>query len=654
LRYATYIKLNSKFRNTKFQLLSAVFWILKHVKPECLMSTIFMNYCLRFVLFFSIFVGRNLVIAQHAIATDYTPLLAQVRYGNMKVENALPLFSIQVNGKLALCSHAEKGEILLDVKGGNPPYNFLWNNLSTEQNRYNLNAGTYTVVITDRAGQTHTERIVIQPPFPLIAELVESKSPSCPNTKDGSASVKIKIGRGEPYRVEWSHGLVDALEATGLQAGAYEVKIFDKYNCSTTVAFELVAAAEPVAIQEQIQEPSCGMQNGIITLSVGGANAPYTFQWSNGATTSVISDLAAGEYSVEITDKQKCVWTKTYSLTSHSPMQVNLLEQKQPSCGNKDGAIEVMVSGGKPPFSFLWDNSASGTRLESLGAGVYVLKIKDGSGCELSESFRLEHGPSPSVNIQTQIERDCDSGESRGLAWVTIQGGAPPYQIKWNNGVTNKTEIEFFTTTELQVQVTDASGCSTISSLKVNLPNQNQLRQLEVQIKNLSASNEMAVQVNEAIFFTSKEERQFMAWEWDFGDGTTSNEETPVHRFLFPGTYTVVLKAYDLAACMETSSLELRVEEKTDWVVMPNAFSPNGDGLNDFFQPVLFGVTQFQLDIFNQWGEHLFAETGLDLKGWDGFYKGVLAPKGNYVYRISFTTNTGEKQNKSGYLALIR
>ena len=614
-----------------------------------------MNDCLKYGLILLLFVGRNFAVAQHAVALEKNHFLAKTTYAKLKSEDSNPLFSLKVGGKLALCSHTEKGEILLDIQGGIPPYTFLWNNLSTEQNRYNLNAGTYTVVITDRTGQSHTERIVIQPPFPLIAELVYTKSPSCPNTKDGSAAVKIKVGRGEPYKVEWSHGLQDALEATGLQAGTYEVKIFDKFNCHTTVAFALDAAAEPVAIQEVVREPSCGKQNGSIALTVEGANPPYTFIWSNGATSATLTDLGPGEYAVEVTDKNNCIWTKSFDLAADSPMTISLLEQKQPTCkDNNDGVIEVAVSGGLPPYIFDWDNMATESRVEGLGAGMFKLKVTDGAGCEVVANYLLEAAASPSVSVQTQIDLDCVSGEAKGIAWVTIQGGIPPYQIRWNNGTVGKSEIEFTNLSEVQVEVTDAIGCTSISHQKVNIPANSQLKQLEVQITKLNAGSDMTIQVDEAIFFNSNEGRQFIAWEWDFGDGTKSNEESPAHRYASPGTYTVLLKAFDMAACMETSSLEVKVVEKTEWVVMPNAFSPNGDGLNDFFQPVLFGVTQFTMDIFNQWGEHLYADAGLEIKGWDGFFKGSLSPKGNYVFKISFTTNTGEYHQKSGYLALIR
>jgi gliding motility-associated-like protein len=619
------------------------------------MSTIFIIDYLKVVLLLSLFSGGSIAIAQHADGTARGPYLAYAYTGSMRAGVAQPFFSVKIGGKLALCSHSDKGEILLDVEGGNPPYTFLWNNLSTDQNRFNLNAGTYTVVVTDRAGQSHTERIVIQPPFPLIAELVHFKSPSCPNTKDGSATVNIKVGRGEPYRIEWSNGLKDALEATGLQAGTYEVKIFDKYNCQTTVAFDLVPTAAPVAIQETVQEPTCGISNGSIGLTVAGANSPYTFRWSNGATSASLSALAPGEYTVEITDKNKCIWTRSYSLATHSPMEISVLDQKLPSCGDQhDGSIEVEVAGGLPPYSFSWDNMVSGSKLESIKAGVYELKVKDNSGCELTQIFRLEPSAAPSVNLQTKMEMGCNSAEATGLAWVTIQGGTPPYQIKWNNGISGKAEIEFSNLTEVEVQVTDANGCTILRSQKISMPNTSQFRRLEVEVKKLYLGSDQAIKVNEEIYFNSNEKRNIIAMEWDFGDGIRSSEESPVHRYTNPGVYTVVLKAFDFAACMQTSSLEVTVTEKKDWVVMPNAFSPNGDGLNDFFQPVLFGVTQFQLDIFNQWGEHLFTDSRLETKGWDGYYKGVISPKGNYVYRISFTTNTGEYHQKSGYLALIR
>ena len=155
--------------------------------------------------------GKSLLLLLLSIGM-YFPAFAQFSFEvpNSANQRILSYNSIQVevSGKLALCSHSEKGHINLDIKGGTPPYTFRWNTNETTQNRTNLFAGTYTVEITDATGFKHIEKIVVQPPFPLILNPVEKKDASCGSGNDGSAKISVKIGRGEPYKVKWRNGSI--------------------------------------------------------------------------------------------------------------------------------------------------------------------------------------------------------------------------------------------------------------------------------------------------------------------------------------------------------------------------------------------------------------------------------------------------------------
>ena len=91
-----------------------------------------------------------------------------------------------------------------------------------------------------------------------------------------------------------------------------------------------------------------------------------------------------------------------------------------------------------------------------------------------------------------------------------------------------------------------------------------------------------------------------------------------------------------------------------EMMVIPNAFSPNGDNLNDCFIPKMKGIKEFTLQVFNIWGEKLYAGSGLDIIGWDGTYKGQMVPAGNYIYRIDYVNWEGIKKSSSGSVTLIR
>ena len=171
------------------------------------------------------------------LAIFHVPLIAQSRpnYIDSFTHSIQSYEKIWVNvgGKLALCTGNEKGNIVLEVGGGKPPYSFRWNTNETTQNRANLNAGTYTVWITDSEGSIHREAIVIQPPFPLILNPLVKKDASCGSANNGYAKIGVKIGRNDyekdipPYKVTWSNGLKDVWEANNLAPGTYTVKVAD-------------------------------------------------------------------------------------------------------------------------------------------------------------------------------------------------------------------------------------------------------------------------------------------------------------------------------------------------------------------------------------------------------------------------------------------
>lgn len=640
---------------------------------------------------------------------------------------------VNVSGKLALCSHSEKGHIILDVKGGVEPYTFRWNNNETVQNRYNLFAGTYTVYIKDSYGNQHTERIVVQPPFPLIVEMVETKNTSCGSSNTGSAKINVKVGRGEPYRVEWSHGLVNKMEATNLAAGDYTATVYDIYNCSTTIAFSIASNGPAIEVQENIKDITCSSdQNGEIKLQVSGGKAPFTYEWSNGKTTKDIEGLAAGNYNVLIKDAGGCSIAKTFEVKASTPLVISLDNIKNISCsGEESGAINIKVEGGKAPFNYAWSNGLKTQNINNLKAGRYDVKVTDAAGCFVNASFevkdsdnavslnlissknitcngaadgkieveilggvkpfkvtwadgvkddlkrenlkagsykvtvsdangcnvfkeiKIEEPQQLTARLDNTLDINCATGEITGVAWVQIAGGKSPYNIKWNTGASSR-EINFFTTTELNIEITDANGCITSDKMKVNFPVVNGNARLDFEFRKLEISSEPEVFINDPILFESYIAPDFISWEWDFSDGGFSNDKDPIHTFKKAGEYEVKLKAYDIYGCSTVEVNTVQVLSNVEVVVMPNAFTPNGDGLNDKFLPVMKGVSSFEMNIFNHWGEHLYSEAGLEINGWDGYFKGRLLPKGNYVYKVTYTNPEGKVINKTGGVTLIR
>jgi gliding motility-associated-like protein len=152
-----------------------------------------------------------------------------------------------------------------------------------------------------------------------------------------------------------------------------------------------------------------------------------------------------------------------------------------------------------------------------------------------------------------------------------------------------------------------------------------------------------------------------LSYLWDFGDGETSSDFEPVHLYETEGIFDLMLVATNADGCTDTARLESGARTvRSGQVLVPNAFSPNtmgpggdGSGKNDFFMPMMRGVSEYQMMIFNRWGQLLFQTTDPD-RGWDGYYQGKICPPDVYVYKISGRYSNGEILNRVGDVHLIR
>jgi gliding motility-associated-like protein len=170
------------------------------------------------------------------------------------------------------------------------------------------------------------------------------------------------------------------------------------------------------------------------------------------------------------------------------------------------------------------------------------------------------------------------------------------------------------------------------------------------------------VEVPDGILYTSNRSFNATRYEWDFGDGEKSFLPEPLHRYKQEGVYDITLIAFNQFNCSDTARMPGAVSAKKGGeLLVPNAFSPNvagsfsdgSPGKNDVFLPLIRGVRDFEMLIFNRWGELLFVSRDTQT-GWDGFYKGRPCVQDVYVYRITATFEDGEKIVRVGDVNLIR
>ena len=161
-------------------------------------------------------------------------------------------------------------------------------------------------------------------------------------------------------------------------------------TCSSTAysnVKQIVVGTELLATAVVDSNVSCnGDHDGGATVSASGGSTPYTYAWSNGATTASISGVFAGSYSVTITDNQGCTAEATATITENSTLALTAQKADISCYGSDDGSVDITISGGQTPYTYLWSNSATTEDLSGLSSGTYTVMVTDGNGCTSTSS----------------------------------------------------------------------------------------------------------------------------------------------------------------------------------------------------------------------------------------------------------------------------
>ena len=563
---------------------------------------------------------------------------------------SLPM-DLQLAGKFAVCTNGERGEIVATVSGGLAPYTYSWSNGATSSTITDLLPGSYTLIVTDAKGCSVSQTTEIERPLNLRISLQNIKAVSCFNGMDGLIEIGITGGKA-PYKINWSNGLEGQLAATNLAAGTYNVTVEDSLGCIVTGTYN-IREPELLYFRETVEDSKCaGSNNGSITLNVFGGAAPYTYKWSHGPNSRIVRNLAPDTYNVLITDRNGCVTGGTFVVSEPDPIVIESTHSEMLDCfGDENGFIDLDVQGGIQPYKITWaDTPIESLSRSNLGAGTYTVSITDDNGCIVTKSFEIKQPELLEVRLFTRFDVNCETRELTGVAWLVIKGGTPDYRIEWNTGSSNVEETNFYEDGEITAIVTDRNGCLVEVSKEVTMPIAFTDASFTYTVISIDMQGEILV--NEPVQFNDATLGQVIAWEWDFGDGTKSNEQNPIHSYSKTGKYTISLKTFDELGCVSDTKMEIEVFGSYR-ILVPNAFTPNGDGLNDTFIPKMRGIDDFELHIFNKWGELVYSAFSKEDAGWDGRLNGTMSPNGNYVYKIIFKAVDGEKGSQTGVFTLV-
>lgn len=450
-------------------------------------------------------------------------------------------------------------------------------------------AGDYKAIITDAQytgpdlnmqGCTLTGFFPLKEPPPLEVSIAEQRYVSCKGTADGvlkaTADGGVRINGPLPYRFAWykkGSGGYNAIgqttpSASGLTTGTYRVIITDANNIDkVSDSFLLV---EPALLQVQLATTpvTCASgKDGEVRTTVSGGTEPFSYEWTNGAATSTISNLTEGSYLVFVTDSRGCEAQNNADVFIPNGLVVNA-DIIPPVCaGNCDGAINTVISGGIPPYRYAWSNGGTGNNISQLCAGKYTLTIQDANNCKRVQSFNL---PDPSP-LQIQLGGDitlCNDQTYTVNAIITdpaatyTWGGEPAFQAAMPAVTVNQSG-------QYWVSVMDGKGC--IGRDTINI------QQLKADI---SAEFVVATQVfrNEDVSLinisTPMPERT--VWEIPTSKNITVLQNTPLLaglRFADTGVYRITLHSY-IGNCEKVFTKDIAVLESQSMPVPGGAQQP--------------------------------------------------------------------------------
>lgn len=363
------------------------------------------------------------------------------------------------------CFGGNDGSIQASATGGVAPYDYSWSNGSSGAFITGLAAGSYTVTATDDNNCIQVATYQVTEPGDLVITLVNLSDESCFGEDDGAITISIS-GGATPYFAEWSNGFIGTT-ITGLAPDNYSVTVTDNNDCTETATYTINTGGIVNVTLQQIQHVTCnGGNNGSISVSASGGEAPYTYLWSNGGSGPSITSLAAGNYLVTASDNNGCEVVKLYTITQPGPITVTITPSGQNLCaGDNLVDLTAVANGEQPPFTGVWSNGVIGLTNNDLAAGTYTVTVSDIAGCTASSSFTVTAPPVLTVSVLTTDE--TSAGANDGTAVATPSGGTPGYTYLWSNGSTADS-IGGLAPGVYSVTISDGNGCTATGSGQVD------------------------------------------------------------------------------------------------------------------------------------------------------------------------------------------
>jgi gliding motility-associated-like protein len=560
------------------------------------------------------------------------------------INTVLPCFG-SINGGINVQALSGAGNYVYTI---NPP-----NTSNTTGSFTNLSANTYTVTTTDNNNCVVNSITTLSTLTPLnITTLLTN--PTCNSNSNGIINVSTTGGVGLPY----SYVLIpiNSTNTTGffnnLNGNNYTITVSDVNGCSTSTSVN-ITAPNPLTWNTIIKNNiTCnGLNNGSVSITANGGTGlkTYTLQPTfQSNSTGSFSNIGVGNYTINVADANGCSISTFFSITEPLPLNINSINKTDPTCINEQGgSILVNASGGTVPYTYTnGSTSQSSTTFSALSSNTYTIIVTDANACSSSSIVVLNPIFKPTINAVVKNDLNCFNDNSGSLQVNAISNTTiSSYDINPANATNSTGSFINLAANTYTILVTDANGCK--QSTTVQLIEPNKIVFDELNIKNIACR---ALKTGEIKVHA-------------IGSGVVNTDyylllpnniisTTGFFTNLEEGNYTIVAR---IMGCTDTLKVAISLENCCAEIVVPNAFSPNGDYKNDDFK--IYSNKDLELNtfqIFNRWGNEVFKTTNSTVY-WNGRYKDEDADIGTYFYILKYTCIPTQKVfYKKGDITLVR
>ncbi|MEA1897011.1 MAG: gliding motility-associated C-terminal domain-containing protein, partial [Bacteroidota bacterium] len=567
------------------------------------------------------------------------------------------------------CTGDNEGFIELTFAGGSGQYFYNWSTVNGsgledgQEDQSGLTAGTYVLIVEDQEQDTcyQTYEFVLTEPSALSINDSLSQSDyggfnlNCSGDNNGLIRLHVTGGIANTYIYEWStdngSGISQGDSAqTTLTAGDYHVEITDYNGCTIEKNYELTKP-DSLSIEITASQITCtsipDYNDGSANVSsVTGGVGSYSYLWSTGATSAIITELTEAWYFVDVMDANSCVIRDSIWIHDPLPLDISLIKSDfngfNVSCsGLTDGAVSVVVNVGIPEYTYDWsdepgiiDGSPDQT---NLSAGQYQLIVTDAVACFIDTLITISEPEPISVDVITSIALDGGNqinchGDSTGTIELDISGGVPGFIVQWNDEVSGATRSGLPVGTYSAV-IADANACLSDTSVSLSSPG-------ELSMSYVITNASCPEMLDGEIYVQAIGGINPYSFLW------SNSETTSFLQGISAGEY--VVKLTDANECeLEDSVMITSIHPEC--LEIPTGFSPNQDGTNDYFEIGIIEPSSQILaelypdiivEIFNRWGEMVFRSEKGYPSPWDGTYKGRDLPVDSYHYIIDLNNGT--------------